>query len=530
LNALRFLWVFALRSAVRVNRLAKIAAVFTEEGLGYLTGFGVVQAASGETTVGNNHQVSSEIERARRLRRCFERLGPTFVKFGQMLANRVDLFSDNFILELSKLHADVTPFDHQQAIDLVENELGTEISEVFSEFSEKPVASASIAQVYRARLKDTGEEVAVKVQRPNLEESLLEDLQLIVQMSSWLDALVPSYRRTMMHVVAKEYVARSKTEIDFTNEATALQEFYDLFVEDDYVSFPRPYLRFSTDKIIVMEWVEGPRLGDINHPSQLEAFGFCPEELVQNLTRIQLTMSYEHGLIHADMHPGNIILRKDKKLGVIDCGLHARVPKKVREAVLNMLLLQSQGRVEGQVEIALELSPPAERNDLARFRQELIEHYSKTPARSATSMSEDIIATMRIGTKYRNYANPYLLMIVRNALILEGIFLKFAPAFDPNDCVGGYVKDILMRRFLPQNVANTFTPLLGELAIALHNRPELVSRIIRLESKFIQSPSLGEFLRSENVINEAPKPTAIWVHILLGVALGGGLLALGMQL
>jgi len=374
--------------------------------------------------------------------------------------------------------------------------------------------------MYRARLKDSGQEVALKVQRPNLDKSLLEDLELIVQMSSWLDALVPSYRKTMMHVVAKEYAARSKSELDFLSEANAIQEFGETYADDAYFVFPKTFPELCSEKLIVMEWFDGPRLGQINDMKELESHGFSGSDLVHNLFRIQLCMAYENGLIHADMHPGNIILRPNGKVGIIDCGLNARVPKKTRESVLNMLLLQSQGRTEEHVDIALQLSPPAERRDLSKFRRDLIEHYSKPQKKSTTSVSSDIIATMRIGTKYRNYANPFLLMIVRNFLILEGIFLKFDPSFDPSDYMGEYVKSILMRRFAPQAMLNTFSPVIGELAIALHNRPALLSRILRLESKFIESPSLGAFLRSEEVIVPESKQYSAWIVGIVGASIG----------
>lgn len=508
---------------MNVNRLAKIASVFAEEGLGYLTGYDALKSVSGELT-SEGHQrpqaSSPDHEKARRLKRTFERLGPTFVKFGQMLANRVDLFSNEFIQELSLLHAEVTPFDDKTAMSLIESELGQKVSSVFSKISEGPIASASIAQVYRGTLKDSGDEVAIKVQRPGLNRSLLEDLELIVQMSSWLDALVPSYRKTMMHVVAKEYAARSKTELDFLSEANAVQEFSETYAADGYFVFPKVYQEFSSDKLIIMEWFDGPRLGQIKDVTELESLGFDGSEMVQNLLRLQLCMSYENGFIHADMHPGNIILRPDGQLGIIDCGLNSRVPKKTRESVLNMLLFQSQGRIDEHVDIALQLSPPADRRDLPKFRKDLVDHYSKPHKKSTTSVSSDIIATMRIGTKYRNYANPFLLMIVRNFLILEGVFLKYDPSFDPNDYMGEYVKSILFRRLEPQAMLNTFSPILGELAIALHNRPALLSRILRLESKFIESPTLGDFLRAEQVFDVKPKSRSAWVFVLLGAVTG----------
>jgi ubiquinone biosynthesis protein len=508
---------------MKVNRLAKIASVFAEEGLGYLTGTDVLKSVSGDSPHSGTEPVrpiSQDRENAKRLKRVFERLGPTFVKFGQMLANRVDLFSDDFISELSSLHASVPPFENDIAIRIVESELARPIMDVFSEFSEKPVASASIAQVYRARLKDSGQEVAVKVQRPDLDKSLVEDLDLIIQMSSWLDALIPSYRKSMMHVVAKEYATASRMELDFVSEASAIEDFGEIYAEDKYFVFTKIYPNLCTAKLIVMEWFEGPRLGQVRDKSGLVSLGFDSKELVENLMRIQLSMAYEHGLMHGDMHPGNLILRKDGRLGIIDCGLYARIPKRVRETVLKMLLFQSQERVAEQVDMALQISAPADPRDLPKFRQELIAYFSMPQARSGSSVSKSIVATMRMGTKYKSTANPYLLMIVRNLVILEGIFLRLEPDFDPADHIGINVKAILLRRFAPDAVMKNFSPVVGEIAIALHNRPQLLSRLLRLEQKFIDSPTLGEFLRSEQVIGPQTNSHAKWAYLLGGLITG----------
>ncbi|HWO14342.1 MAG TPA: AarF/UbiB family protein, partial [Polyangiaceae bacterium] len=252
---------------MQLGRVAEISKVFLEEGLGLSDSKDASESAG---TAG------SEEQRARRLRRALERLGPTFVKFGQMLATRVDLFGPEFLRELGKLRSHVPPFSASEARASVERELGRPIEEVFVDFPEQPMASASIAQVYRAQLRESGAWVAVKVQRPRLQETLSSDLAVLIEVSRFVDRLVPAYHRSLVHKVAVEYAARARQEIDFLAEATAMARFQDVLETLPEFRVPSVRLDLCSERLLVMEWLDGPLLDEVESPARLREIGFEP--------------------------------------------------------------------------------------------------------------------------------------------------------------------------------------------------------------------------------------------------------------
>jgi len=507
---------------MKVRRISDIAKVFAEEGLGYLFGSAVLHEVVGENPTRATDDASSrprtEIETAVRLRRTLERLGPTFVKFGQLLATRVDLFSDDFIRELGKLHSAVPPFPNDVAFKIIEEELQRNLSEVFTDISQEPFASASIAQVYRAHLKSTGQAVAVKIQRPNLEKNLIQDLDILVQVSGWIDALVPPYHRSMIHVVAKEYAHRSRQEIQFLSEAAAIDRFGELFGEDEYFCIPKVYRDLCTDKLIVMEWIDGVMLDKVQDTEDLTHRGFQPHAFAQNLLRLQLCMAYEYGFLHADTHPGNIILMPTGKVGIIDFGLHAQISKVLRQKVFEALVYQNQGKVDEHVEALVELSPPANPKDYEKYKSDLRKLLLTPVPTTGPVVSRQLIAGLRIGAKYRSVANPELLMIIRNLTIVEGINLKFYPAFEPEKELSQILSQILKRRFSFRSILDEVTPLLSHISLTLSQRPELIERLLKIERNFAASKNLGDFLRKEGVIQDLqPTKPSVISHFVIFV-------------
>ena len=507
---------------MKMRRISEIATVFAEEGLGYLFGTAVLHEAVGDNGVQNQTppQPKSDVETAARLRRTLERLGPTFVKFGQLLATRVDLFPDEFTNELSKLHSSVPPVPNDIAFKIIQEELGRPIADLFSDVSQNPIASASIAQVYRAKLISNGQSVALKVQRPNLEKNLIQDLEILLEISGWIDSLVPTYHKSMIHSVAKEYAHRSHMEIQFLSEATAMERFGEFFAGDAYFHIPKVHRELCTDKLIVMEWVDGDMLDKVQSANELTRRGFAPNELAKNLLRLQLCMSYEHGFIHADTHPGNLVLMPIGKIAIIDFGLHASISKAVRSKMLEMLILQSQGLIDEQVDAFAEFSPPGNPKDIEPYKAELRVLFKTSGPTSGPVISQQLISGMRIGAKYHNLANSELIMVVRNLLIIEGIILKFEPAFEPGKEMTGVLGDILKRKLSYQSLRDQATPLLGQIAFTLSRRPELMERLMKMERSFGASKNLGDFLRKEGVIQDHPPVRPAWVSQLALFILG----------
>ncbi len=248
--------------------------------------------------------------RAERLRLMIEDLGPTFVKFGQIVADRPDLVSEQLRNELKKLQTSAKPFDNAQAWRIMEEELGDPIHEVFEQLDQTPIASASIAQVYRGKLR-TGETVAVKVQRPHIKQKISVDLVLMKVLAEQVVKSYPELASFNVIEFVEDFGNIMKKELDFSNEASNMMRFSEMFKYDDYCYIPKVYSQYSTQKILVMEFVTGI---EPDAKDELIAKGFDTKQIARNGTEIILKMILKHGFFHADPHAGNLLIRDNNQV------------------------------------------------------------------------------------------------------------------------------------------------------------------------------------------------------------------------
>ncbi len=511
---------------MRLARVAEISKVFIDEGLGFLTEPRPAPRPGEASADATPSMTNAEI--AARLRRTLEKLGPTFVKFGQMLATRIDLFGEEITTELAKLQSSVPPFPTDEARAIVEEQLGRPIAEVFASFPDAPVAAASIAQVYDARLKD-GTRVAVKVQRPRLEETLLSDLEVLVDVSGAIDRLVPAYRRSMVHRVAEEYAHRARGELDFVAEARILEEFTSVLEHHEAFRVPRVHRAISTSRVLVMEWLAGTKLDRVAGPGALREAGYEPAAFARTLLALQVSMAYEHGLIHGDTHPGNLFLLGEGKIGLIDFGLHARVPPKLRDKMLEMVLHQAAGRVDEAVEAYCEVLEPDASVDLPAFKRELHDVFEEAGNTGARTMSEgpitkQLVRALRVASKHRIKAQSELFIVIRNLTIVEGIVARYAPDLDPVPVVREITAEIVRRRLTGPRMREQMTQLMPQIVLTISKRPQLVERLLKLERSFVEAKTLGAFLEREGVLKREPPPRspvpAIGIALCVGAAIG----------
>ena len=490
---------------MKLARIAAVSKVLFEEGLGYLT---------------EDAAAPDDPEVAARLSRTLIRLGPTFVKFGQMVSTRVDLFSEPVLAELAKLQASVPPFDTAEARVIVAAELGRPVGEVFAEFPDAPVAAASIAQVYRARLHD-GTEVAVKVQRPDLEATITADLEALLVFSRFLDRLVPPYHRSLLHRVAEEYALRARTEIDFTAEARAMDRFGDVLGSVPEFRVPAVFHRLSTPRLLVMTWIEGTRLDGVASPEALTTLGFAPDTFCRALLTLQLSMAYEHGFVHGDTHPGNLLLQPDGHIGLIDFGLHGQVPRVIRDKMLEVLVSQVNGKTDEAVEAFVQVFQPEPGVDLEAFKRELRPVLSEADGELRDHrITTQLVHGLKVGGRYGLRAQSDLFMVIRNLTIVEGIVLRYAPTLDAAAEVRTIVQAILRRRLFGRQMQDDFAALVPQLALTLAQRPRLTERLLVLERVFTDTKNLGEFLRQQDVIRDPVVARAPLAWVVAAGAMG----------
>jgi predicted unusual protein kinase regulating ubiquinone biosynthesis (AarF/ABC1/UbiB family) len=273
-------------------------------------------------------------KRATQLRTLLTNLGPTFIKVGQALSTRPDLIRKDFLAELVKLQDQLPAFDSDLAYQIIETDLQRPISKIFRELSPQPVAAASLGQVYKGRLL-TGEEVAVKVQRPNLRPLLTKDLYLMRWVASWLAPWLPLNLGHDLTLIVDEFGTKLFEEIDYINEGRNAEKFAHNFRNDPQVKVPRIYWNYTSNHVLTLEWINGFKLTDTHN---IQSVGLDPETIIQVGVTTGLQQLLEHGFFHADPHPGNLFAMSDGRMAYIDFGMMDQLEETTKESLVDALV------------------------------------------------------------------------------------------------------------------------------------------------------------------------------------------------
>ncbi|MCX9024941.1 MAG: AarF/ABC1/UbiB kinase family protein [Candidatus Methanoperedens sp.] len=343
------------RGFAYVKRYREIISVLIKHGFGYaIERFGLRPFRSLKERIRRPKPLKEQllqISEAERLRLAFEELGPTFIKFGQILSTRHDLIPEEYIRELSKLQDRVPPFEFIEAKKMIEKELGKNLDEIFSEFDEKPIASASIGQVYRGRLS-TGEEVAVKVMRPGIEEIIENDLLILMSMARFFEKHVKASKFFNPVGFVEEFSRVMRQEIYYTHEAKNADKFYKNFTGIMTVRIPKIYWKCTTKHVLTQEYMEGFKITDI---AKIEEAGLDRKKVSIDLSNAYLKMIFEDGFYHADPHPGNILVSPEGVIIFLDFGMAGIVDPYLRENLVNLMLAVQKGDIDLLLETLSEI-------------------------------------------------------------------------------------------------------------------------------------------------------------------------------
>ena len=276
-----------------------------------------------------NQSERNKFKRASQLREILTHLGPTFIKVGQALSTRPDLIRKDFLDELIKLQDQLPPFDNEIAFSIIETDLGRPITELYKQISPKPVAAASLGQVYRAVLH-TGEEVAVKVQRPNLLPIIKLDLYLMRWAAGWLSPWLPLNLGHDLTLIVDEFGIKLFEEINYLNEGRNAEKFATNFRDDPTVKVPLIYWRYSSIRVLTLEWINGLKITD---EVSMRAAGLDPDAIIKIGVISGLRQLLEHGFFHADPHPGNLFALPDGRMSYIDFGMMDQLEQSTKETL-----------------------------------------------------------------------------------------------------------------------------------------------------------------------------------------------------
>ena len=372
--------------------------------------------------------------RAEQLRQTIEELGPTFVKFGQIVADRPDLASDHLREELKKLQSNARPMDDGEAISLIETELGAPIEEVFFTLEKKHIASASIAQVYSGVLR-TGERVAIKIQRPNIKNKIEIDLILMKILARQVVKTYPGLTSFNLIGFVEDFGENLMKELDFNNEASNMLRFTDMFKDDPSCYIPKVFKQYCRQRLLVMEFIEGLRPDDIDG---LRAAGFDPQVIAENGTHIILKMILRHGFFHADPHPGNIFIRGDNQIVLLDHGMAASLKPRQIQALINFMLGFSKNdphRIAKSLLSLSEITYFKEMEDLEFRLGEIIKKYSYM-SYEQVDISAIMTEAFKVIGRYGLTVPSNLFTLIKSLATIQ----KFAEHLEANVSIAGMIR------------------------------------------------------------------------------------------
>ncbi|MEO0409146.1 MAG: AarF/ABC1/UbiB kinase family protein, partial [Cyanobacteria bacterium P01_A01_bin.135] len=448
----------------------------------------------------------NEPKRAARARQILTDLGPAYIKVGQALSTRPDLVSPVYLEELSRLQDKLPPFSNELAFQFITEELGDRPENIYAELSPSPIAAASLGQVYRGRLK-TGEEVAVKVQRPGLFERIALDTYILRQLSKLAVRLIPQLKSDLVAIM-DEFGARIFEEMDYMQEGLNADRFQDLYGHLDDIYVPTIYWQYTNRRVITMEWITGTKLTDLDAVMEK---GIDARHLIEVGVQCSLRQLLEHGFFHADPHPGNLLATPDGKLAYLDFGMMSQVKPYQRygllEAVVHLVNRDFEGLARDYINLEF-LTPDT---DLTPIIPALSDVFNNALGASVAelnfkSITDQLSALMY---EYPFRVPAYYALIIRSLVTLEGIAIKIDPEFKVLSKAYPYVAKRLLSDPSPQLRASLQDLLFKEgsfrwnrlenLLKNARNSPDYdLPQILHQTVNFVFSPR-GEFIRESLV-------------------------------
>jgi ubiquinone biosynthesis protein len=396
-------------------------------------------------------KLETVMPKAEELAADLEKLGPTFIKLGQLLSTRADLLPAPYLEALVRLQDRVEPFPYEEVDRIVSGELGARISKAFVEFDPQPIAAASLAQVHRAYMRD-GRAVVVKVQRPNIREQIVEDLEALEEVAQFMDAHTELGKRYEFGNMLSGLRKSLLQELDFKAEGNNLVMFAENLSEFERIIIPEPVLDYTTSRVLTMEYIPGKKITDVSPLRLVEIDG---PGLADELFRAYLKQILVDGVFHADPHPGNVFLTEDERIALLDLGMVARLITSFHDNLLRLLLSISEGRGEDAAETAIkmgEAKPGFNRSEFVRRVTDLVAenadaNLSRIDAGQVTLEITKIAADcwFRLPSEFT--------MIAKALLNLDRVVYTLDPGFDPNAVIRERATEILQR-----NVLKSLTP------------------------------------------------------------------------
>jgi predicted unusual protein kinase regulating ubiquinone biosynthesis (AarF/ABC1/UbiB family) len=502
----------------RLKRYKDVATLLIKYGRSDL----VRQAGLESSVLPDEMAAESSGASAEELADDLEKLGPTFIKLGQLLSTRADILPANYLDALSRLQDQIGPFPFEEVERIVTTELGVRISKAFSDFEPSPFAAASLAQVHKAYLRD-GTPVVVKVQRPNIREQIVDDLEALLEIAHFLDAHTEVGRRYEFENMLTELRKSLLRELDFITEASNLDRFGQNLIEFENIVVPEPIMDFTTSRVLTMEYVAGKKITSLNPLRLMDING---NALAEELFRAYLKQFLVDGLFHADPHPGNVFITDDDRIALLDLGMVGRIGRRFQDNFLRLLLAISNGQGEEAAEIAIKMGEPKEGFDEEKFIRHCADLVAENSGDNANRLNSGMITLQitRIAADCWFRLSPGFTMVAKALMNLDRVVFTLDPAFDPHIVVRERASEIFERnamRSLSPSALLTNVVDLKEFAEKFPTRVNKILDTIGKNELRLQVDAIDEKLLIEGLQKIANRITMglVVAALIVGAAL-----------
>ncbi|HJR07451.1 MAG TPA: AarF/UbiB family protein [Pyrinomonadaceae bacterium] len=419
---------------------------------------------------------SATVPEAGELAADLERLGPTFIKLGQLLSTRADILPPPYLEALARLQDKVEPFSFADVERIVEDDLGVRLSKAFNRFDSVPMASASLGQVHRAEMRD-GREVVVKIQRPDIREQIVQDTEALTELATFLDSHTGMGKRYDFAQMLAEFRKSLLRELDYRDEAGHLIEFAQNLRDFDLIIIPQPVQDFTTSRVLTMDYIHGKKITALHPIRRLEING---ARLAEQLFRAYLQQILVDGVFHADPHPGNVFLTEDERVALLDLGMVSRIMSGFQDNLLRLLLAIADGRGEEAADITIRMGTRKENFEEEEFTRDVADIVARHTDTSMTKIDAGrvVLEIQRIAAERGFRLPPEFTMIAKALLNLDQVVYTLSPDFDPNRIIRNYASEIMQQRILKSLAPGNLMTNLLDVKDFLERLPARVNKIL----------------------------------------------------
>jgi ubiquinone biosynthesis protein len=482
-----------------INRYREVATVLARHGFGLIVEeMGLINLLSLPKRVFHKDEEVDPQTIGKRLKKALEELGPTYVKMGQIASTRPDILPEYLIQELEKLQDQVTPFSFNEVSRIIQEELGAPPQEIFQEFGTIPLAAASIGQVHYAVLK-TGEEVAVKIQRPSIAQTIETDLEILLDLAGLAERRSEWAEHYHVREMVDEFARSLRSELDYSIEGRNAEKIGKQFKENHVIRIPKVYWEYSNKKVLTLEYIRGTKL---SHVEELEKLGYERKAIAEELIRAMFKQILIDGFFHGDPHPGNIFVLPGQVISFIDFGMVGRLSPDMKFHFSSLVIGMMRQKTEDMIDAVFEMGiapPDIDRSSLFRDVDLLREKYLDVPL-SQVHLGEAVNDLFHIAFRHRILIPSDLVLLGKALLSLEGIVEQLDPNISIIHIAEPFGRQLLIERYKPTVLAEKAWHNLKDYAELIVDLPKqtksLLNTIQRGKTRLeIVIPELEIFLR-----------------------------------